>query len=141
MHNYQSCPNQAGTAANKGCPEISAAEKLLFDKALRGIQFETGRSTILTASYPIIDEIVRMLSNNNAYTLEINGHTDNTGNAEHNLKLSQDRAEAVKRYITSKGISPDRITTSGFGDTEPVSSNYTAKGRALNRRVEFKVTF
>ncbi len=135
------CPNQAGTAANKGCPEISAAEKLLFDKALRGIQFETGRSTILTASYPIIDEIVRMLSNNNAYNLEINGHTDNTGNAEHNLKLSQDRAEAVKRYITSKGISPDRITTSGFGDTEPVSSNYTAKGRALNRRVEFKVTF
>lgn len=82
-----------------------------------------------------------MLSNNNAYNLEINGHTDNTGNAEHNLRLSQDRAEAVKRYITSKGISPDRITTSGFGDTEPVSSNYTAKGRALNRRVEFKVTF
>jgi outer membrane protein OmpA-like peptidoglycan-associated protein len=135
------CPDQAGVAANKGCPEVTAEEKLVFDKALRGIQFQSGKSIILSVSYPIIDEVVGVLNNNPSYNLEINGHTDNTGTPAHNLRLSQERADAVKAYFIAKGITPNRIKTSGFGDTQPVSDNYTEKGRALNRRVEFKVSF
>lgn len=135
------CPDQDGVSANKGCPEITAEEKLVFDKALRGIQFQSGKSTILSISYPIIDEVVGVLNSNPSYNLEINGHTDNTGTPAHNLRLSQERADAVKAYFVGKGIASKRIESSGFGDTQPVSDNYTEKGRALNRRVEFKVTF
>lgn len=135
------CPDVAGIESNKGCPEITAEEKFVFDKALRGIQFETGKSTILPVSYSIVDEVVGVMNNNPAYNLEINGHTDNVGTPNINLILSQERAKAVKAYFIEKGIAPNRIKTAGFGDTQPVSDNLSNKGRALNRRVEFKVTF
>jgi Outer membrane protein and related peptidoglycan-associated (lipo)proteins len=135
------CPDKAGPASNNGCPDITPEEKLVFEKALRGIQFETGKSTILTVSYPIINEVVGVMYRNPGYNLEISGHTDNTGTTEFNLKLSKERAEAVKTYVTEKGIDSNRIKTNGYGDTRPVSDNYSDKGRALNRRVEFKVTF
>ena len=135
------CPDVAGVAANKGCPEVSVAAKKVFDKALRGIQFETGKAAIRKVSYPIVDNVAAVMNENPAYILNIGGHTDNVGKADMNMKLSQDRADAVKAYLIEKGIDGSRLNATGYGSTQPVGDNKTAKGRALNRRVEFKVTF
>ena len=135
------CPDVAGVAANKGCPEVSVAAKKVFDKALRGIQFETGKATIRKVSYPIVDNVAAVMNENPAYILNIGGHTDNVGKADMNMKLSQDRADAVKAYLIEKGIDGSRLNATGYGSTQPVGDNKTDKGRALNRRVEFKVTF
>jgi len=81
------------------------------------------------------------MNENPAYILNIGGHTDNVGKADMNMKLSQDRADAVKAYLIEKGIDGSRLNATGYGSTQPVGDNKTDKGRALNRRVEFKVTF
>ncbi len=72
--------------------------------------------------------------------IEISGHTDNTGSAATNTRLSQARADAVRTYLASKGVSPDRMVTRGYGPTQPVAPNTTAAGRAQNRRVELRQT-
>jgi outer membrane protein OmpA-like peptidoglycan-associated protein len=109
--------------------------------ALRGINFETGKAIIKGTSFQILNDIVLIMQENPEYKLEINGHTDDVGNDAMNLKLSQDRADAVKKYLVDKGIDPSRMTAKGYGETMPVADNKTSDGRALNRRVEFKVVF
>jgi len=81
------------------------------------------------------------MNENPTLKLKIEGHTDNAGNDDANMKLSEDRAEAVKTYLVSKGISADRITAEGFGETMPIADNGTAAGRTKNRRVEIKVAY
>ncbi len=105
--------------------------------AVHGILFETGKATITPASAAALAPIVEVLQADAALKIEIEGHTDNVGAAAANLKLSQDRAAAVKRYlVTTGGIDAARLTTAGFGDTRPVADNGTEEGRARNRRVE-----
>lgn len=135
------CPNLAGTKINKGCPEVQEAVKQLFQKALQGIQFETGRSVIKKSSYPIMDAITKVMVDNPSYKIIIGGHTDNVGSDETNLTLSEGRASAVADYLITKGIDPLRISSKGFGEAYPVDDNNTAAGRTRNRRVEFKVEF
>jgi outer membrane protein OmpA-like peptidoglycan-associated protein len=135
------CPTIPGIKENNGCPEIKAETKKVFDMALRGINFETGKAIIKGTSFQILNDIVLIMQENPEYKLEINGHTDDVGNDAMNLKLSQDRADAVKKYLVDKGIDPSRMTAKGYGETMPVADNKTSDGRALNRRVEFKVVF
>ena len=135
------CPDVAGIPANKGCPEIKEEVKQLFTQALQGIQFETGKDVIRKVSNPILDNVVKVMSDNPAYLLEINGHTDNTGVKAANQDLSQRRAEAVKAYLVKKGIAAGRLTAKGYGDSMPVADNKTSAGKAKNRRVEFKINF
>jgi outer membrane protein OmpA-like peptidoglycan-associated protein len=71
--------------------------------------------------------------------IEISGHTDNTGTAEYNKKLSENRAFAVESYLIDQGIVKKRITSKGYGNTQPLADNTSEEGRALNRRTEFKV--
>ena len=113
----------------------------VFKKALNGIQFETGRDVIKKSSYPIIDQIAAIMDLNPEYTLTIKGYTDNVGREDFNLKLSQQRADAVKTYLINKGVAADRLIAEGYGEASPVATNNTSKGRALNRRVEFEVKF
>ena len=122
--------------------EFSAMElsKLLNEKgsvAVHGILFDTGKATIKPESKTALAPIGEVLTADKTLKLEIQGHTDNVGQAGANLKLSQDRAAAVKAYLLQTfGISADRLTTSGFGDTKPVADNKSEEGRAQNRRVE-----
>ncbi len=135
------CPTVAGTVANKGCPEVKAEAKKIFEQALQGVQFEPTKDVIKPASLPILDQVVKVLIDNPTYKLEINGHTDNKGVADKNMTLSQKRSDAVKNYLVQKGVAADRLTAKGFGQTMPVADNATNEGRTKNRRVEFKVSF
>jgi OmpA-OmpF porin, OOP family len=101
-----------------------------------GINFDTGKDTIWPESEAILKEVERMLEGTPDLKLKIEGHTDNVGSPAVNLPLSARRAEAVKRWLTGKGITAGRLTTQGFGDTKPVADNASEAGRAKNRRVE-----
>jgi outer membrane protein OmpA-like peptidoglycan-associated protein len=103
------------------------------------IQFKTGKATILPPSYSILNEIARVLKENPEIKLIIEGHTDNVGNPQKNKILSQKRADAVREYLLSQGISQDRLTAIGYGQERPIADNRTEEGRRLNRRVEFKI--
>jgi len=135
------CPTIAGVVSNKGCPELKPEVKQLFQKALQGIQFETGRAVIKKVSFPIMDAITKVMVDNPSYKLIVGGHTDNVGSDATNITLSKNRADAVANYLITKGIDPLRISSSGYGESSPVDTNETAAGRTRNRRVEFKVEF
>jgi len=135
------CPNVAGPPSNGGCPELKVAVKQLFQKALQGIQFETGKAIIKPVSFPLLNSISKVVNDNPTYKLLIVGHTDDVGEDAMNLILSRDRADAVAKYLISQGADPLRVSGSGMGETEPVDSNNTAAGKTRNRRVELKVEF
>lgn len=139
--NLDKCPTVAGVASMKGCPEVNEATKKLFQRALTGVKFETGKATIKRESNSILDQVVKVMSDNPNYNLEIHGHTDSQGDDAKNMKLSDDRAAAVRQYLESKGVAANRLRSFGHGEEEPVADNATAAGRAQNRRVEFKVVF
>ncbi|MEO5731812.1 MAG: OmpA family protein, partial [Byssovorax sp.] len=104
------------------------------------VEFTFDSSVILPVSYPILDEVLRLLQVSPEITLvSIEGHTDNQGKDEYNQKLSEDRARSVMNYLVNKGIAASRLTSSGFGMTKPLLSNDTEAGQQRNRRVEFKI--
>lgn len=106
---------------------------------LEHLIFEVGRAVINPKSYTSLDEMVAMMKENTKVVIQLEGHTDNIGNAEKNMELSRDRVEAVKKYLTSKGVSKDRVKTKAFGGTQPLSTEGTEQAKALNRRVEMRV--
>lgn len=106
---------------------------------LNNIFFETGRAVLTPASFTELDKLVVMMNENPAMRIEISGHTDNTGSAAINDRLSLERAVAVGAYLTAKGISTDRVESKGYGSSQPVDTNSTEQGRSANRRVEFKI--
>jgi outer membrane protein OmpA-like peptidoglycan-associated protein len=139
--NVDRCPNEKGVKAMNGCPELSEKTKNLFERALNGIKFETGKSVIKKESYTILNDVVKVMEENPTYNLEIHGHTDDQGEEAKNQELSDERAAAVKKFLTDKGVADKRTKSWGHGETQPVADNKTSAGRAINRRVEFKVTF
>lgn len=107
---------------------------------LEGANFATGSSELLKAAGGKLDEVVNAANQFPDIQLAVAGYTDNTGDAQKNVKLSQDRANAVKAYLVSKGVAADRISSSGHGADSPVADNATSEGRAKNRRVEVRYT-
>lgn len=120
---------------------VSAAEQNLLDATLdkRIIEFESGKATLTASGQAILDEMAAALQKVKGKKVEVIGHTDNTGLRESNLALSQARAEAVRTYLTGKGINPEMVMVSGQGPDRPVAENTSAEGRARNRRIEFRV--
>jgi len=104
---------------------------------MHGILFDVDKATLKPESMGSINQIFSLLKKDPSLKFEIDGHTDNTGQATHNLTLSQQRADAVKSQLVKMGIDGSRLTTKGFGDTKPISDNDTPEGKANNRRVEF----
>ena len=100
------------------------------------ILFDIGKSTIQNESLPVIDQIFELMKSNSTLKISIEGHTDNTGDAASNKKLSNDRAKAVMDAIIAKGIDKTRMAFVGWGQEKPVADNRTEEGRAQNRRVE-----
>ena len=106
---------------------------------LYNIYFETNSFAILPDSKSELNRVVKFLKNNNRLKVEIQGHTDNTGNAEINMNLSKERAKSVVDYLVAKGINSAQLKYSGYGDTKPIASNETEEGRKLNRRTTIKI--
>ncbi len=106
---------------------------------LRNIFFEFNKATLKPESYTELENVYNFLINNPDVRLEISGHTDNKGKLEYNMRLSEARAKAVVDYLVARGINPSRLTYKGYAFTQPIAPNTTEEGRALNRRVEFKV--
>lgn len=108
--------------------------------ALRNIFFDTGKSTLRPESNSELERLVKLLKDVPNLKIEISGHTDNTGSATLNNELSKARAEAVVTYLKGKGVAANRLTSEGYGSSQPVATNNTAAGRQENRRTEFKIT-
>ncbi len=127
-------------------PVAEKKPRVILEKAKKKIEiteaihFETGRATILEDSFSLLNEIAQVLQQNPGISVRVEGYTDNVGSATYNLRLSQQRAENVMKYLIQDGISSDRVTSKGFGMMNPIASNATAAGRAKNRRVEFTIT-
>lgn len=104
---------------------------------MEGITFEAGKSLLTADAKVVLDNIASSLQANPDIRIQVNGHTDNTGNAAANRRISLDRAKAVRAYLISKGVQSDRLFAQGFGPDRPIATNKTEEGRAKNRRVEF----
>lgn len=120
---------------------VSASEQGLLDSTLanRTIEFETGSATLAPDGRAILDQMAAVLVKIPGKTVEIIGHTDNSGTRASNIALSQARADTVKGYLVTKGVDPRSMATMGVGPDQPVASNDTEAGRAKNRRIEFRV--
>jgi outer membrane protein OmpA-like peptidoglycan-associated protein/tetratricopeptide (TPR) repeat protein len=106
---------------------------------LRNIFFDVNKFELKPESFVELDNLVQLLKDNPSLKIQINGHTDNTGRSEDNLRLSNNRAKSVIQYLIAKGISAQRLSSKGLGATEPLADNATEEGRARNRRTEMKV--
>ena len=137
--NSDFCPTTSGPIDNNGCPPIPEEVSNYLESASKRVGFETGSATLTPESTATLDQILNYLEEYRDYTLHISGHTDNVGNAKINQKLSEDRARSCYNYLISEGIPPYRMKYEGLGEANPITSNTTASGRALNRRVEFKL--
>ncbi|HKH62302.1 MAG TPA: OmpA family protein, partial [Flavitalea sp.] len=106
---------------------------------LRNIFFDVNRYDLQPASTSELDKVVMLLKENPTLKIQISGHTDNVGKPADNLKLSNDRAQSVVKYIVTKGIDIKRLSFRGFGADQPIASNESEEGKAQNRRTELKV--
>ncbi len=104
------------------------------------VRFDTNKSTLTNNAKANLDKLIPVFTEYSQTNISIFGYTDNTGKEEYNLALSQKRAEAVKEYLGTKGISADRFTITGMGIADPIATNDTAEGKSQNRRVEFGIT-
>ncbi len=135
------CPKEPGPKENQGCKAkqlvVITKEKLVIkDKVF----FETGKSTILAKSFALLTQVADVLkAHPEVQHVTVEGHTDSKGKREANLKLSQDRAGSVMKYLTGKGVEASRLNAKGFGPDKPIDTNDTEPGRANNRRVEFVI--
>lgn len=131
------CPAVAGIAALKGCPEVKKEELAVLARATLGVQFESGKSTLKSSSFLILNEVAALMQKYPSYKLTISGHTDSDGNDAKNLTLSEARAKTCLDYLASKGVTESRMAFSGYGETKPLAPNTTKANKAKNRRVEF----
>jgi len=136
------CPDEPGPAENDGCPVTGPLVTLESDRVrLRGsVHFDTDKAIIKPESFPLLDEVVGVLSKNPQLKhVRVEGHTDNRGTAPYNLDLSRRRAASVVEYLVQHGIARKRLVSAGYGFERPIADNATALGRAKNRRVEFRL--
>jgi OOP family OmpA-OmpF porin len=133
------CPEVKGTKANFGCPEVTDDAVKKLNEFAKTILFDSGKAAIKVESKETLDAIKSVIREYPTARFMIEGHTDSTGSLETNMRLSKERAAAIKSYLIENGISASRLESEGFGPNQPVGSNKTAAGRKQNRRTEVKV--
>ena len=141
------CPDtpRGTNVDSQGCPEKEAAPAALAvipekkkSLVLEGVNFETSSAKLQSSSTAILDRVAEGLKANPQARVEIGGHTDSRGADTYNQRLSRDRANSVRDYLVSKGVSKGQLETKGYGETKPIADNKTESGQAVNRRVELK---
>lgn len=147
---YDKCPDtpEKTKVDGTGCPlpepkapvvqkiVVTDEDRRVVDEAIQNLEFDLGKATIRPTSHVSLNKVAALLIEKN-FSLKLAGHTDNTGSMQTNMRLSKERAEAVKAYLVSKGANQSRIEATGYGPTQPIATNNTAAGRQENRRVEF----
>ncbi|WP_010179045.1 OmpA family protein [Aquimarina agarilytica] len=136
------CPEVPGIEANNGCPEVkkvTAEVQKTLNEYAKTILFDTGKSSIKTQSEAVLGDIINILKEYPDAKFTVEGHTDSVGSASSNQRLSESRAASVKAYLIGRGISQSRLSSVGYGEAKPISSNATKAGRKLNRRVEINL--
>ena len=136
------CPTVAGVKENQGCPLVKEEIVKKVSYAAKNIFFATGSSKLLAKSFKSLNQVSKIMKEDANLKLAIEGNTDNTGKADKNQILSEERAKAVLEYLKIKGgIDESRLSEVGYGDTKPIASNKTAAGRAQNRRVDLNIKY
>lgn len=143
---FDKCPNTPKSTKidGSGCPlvipevknVVTEADEIVAKSAQSNLQFDFGKASIRPDSFPSLNKLAEMLMNKK-FSLRLEGHTDNVGSEISNLKLSSNRAEAVKNYLIMQGVKQEDIETIGYGELMPIQSNKTENGRQKNRRVAF----
>ncbi len=129
------CITVKGSASNFGCPELKEKYNFSYDK----VKFVTGSAVLTKPSKVELNKVVVALKENPTLKVKIEGHTDNTGTDKINIPLAIKRAGSVKTYFIGKKVAKERLMTEGFGSSKPIADNSTPAGKALNRRVEFRI--
>ena len=148
---FDKCPNTpAGTIVDgSGCPLVlvrppmgrgivTEQDKKVVKDAVDNLEFDFGKATLRPVSFATLDRLAQLLTDKNL-NLKLSGYTDNKGPDWVNLKLSKDRAEAIRIYLVRKGVNSSHITATGYGAAQPIADNNTTEGRQMNRRVEFSI--
>jgi OOP family OmpA-OmpF porin len=135
------CPMEPGVPPD-GCPKkynlvVVTDTKIELKQT---VFFDTRKATIKKVSFALLTEVAQVLKDNPTFKVDIEGHTDSQGNDKFNLKLSQNRANSVQKFLIGKGVPAARMNPKGYGENVPIADNRTADGRAQNRRVEFVIT-
>ncbi|HVR63911.1 MAG TPA: OmpA family protein [Polyangia bacterium] len=137
------CPNEAedkdGFQDDDGCPDEVPAAVAKFTGVIKGINFKRNSADIRPSSFAILKKAVQVLKDYPTVMIEISGHTSDEGKRDFNMKLSKERAEAVKAYLVSAGATENRISTVGYGPDKPIADNKTRAGKEKNRRIEFRL--
>ena len=144
LDHLDQCPNEPetfnGYQDDDGCPDEKPESPIMEigkPLVLQGVTFAVGKADLTENAKTVLNSVIESLRDNPEVRVEIRGYTDNTGSAAINLNLSQGRAEAVKDYFIRQGIAFNRIRAIGYGEANPIASNYTEEGRSRNRRIEF----
>jgi outer membrane protein OmpA-like peptidoglycan-associated protein len=135
------CATEPGQADNQGCPRVVIQKETRKVELREQVQFDLGKATIRPESAALLDEIANVLrAHPEVKKVQVEGHTDSTGGQAVNQRLSRQRAAAVVRALTERGIEPERLSSRGFGPSRPIAPNDTPEGRQQNRRVEIQIT-
>ncbi|WP_316749062.1 OmpA family protein [Pedobacter gandavensis] len=132
------CPLVAPATIIREKVIITEADRKVVAEAIKNLEFDLGKATIREKSFPTLNRVAALLVEKN-FSLKLAGYTDNTGSNALNMRLSKERAEAVKDYLVAQGANPARIEAVGYGPARPIATNKTAAGRQANRRVEFNL--
>ncbi|MCM2268162.1 MAG: OmpA family protein [Elusimicrobiales bacterium] len=120
--------------------ELQGVMDMVSSRQIPPIEFELGSARLMPTSFQLLDRVAAILNNHSRLKLIVSGHTDDTGSEAFNDNLSLQRASAVKLYLAKKGVHPESVRIFGHGESLPVLNETTDQARALNRRVEFRIT-
>ena len=130
------CPKTPGESFENGCPAPTAGEENIRYLAENNLRFDVNSSDINKSSFPYLDKLAELVVGKAGWKVRIQGHTDDTGSEEYNLRLSKERAEAVHFYLRNRGVPKEQLVVEYYGEKMPAASNVNAETRLLNRRVE-----